>query len=64
MQTDRGTENAKLAFIQLFLREDGDKFAKEKSFMYGHSTSNQVNFYGILITVCNYSILFDVNASA
>lgn len=43
LRTDRGTENANVAFLQPFLRRDGeDSFAGEKSFMYGRSTSNQV----------------------
>ena len=43
MRADRGTENTNIAFLQPFLRDDGnDNFAKEKSFMYGRSTSNQV----------------------
>jgi len=45
LRADRGTENTNIAFLQPFLRDDGeDSFAKEKSFMYGRSTSNQVSF--------------------
>ena len=43
LRADRGTENTNIAFLQPFLRDGGnDDFAKEKSFMYGRSTSNQV----------------------
>ena len=49
LRTDRVTENTNLSFLQPFLRDDGeDDFAKEKSFMYGWSMSNQVG----IITVC------------
>ncbi|XP_065892437.1 uncharacterized protein [Dysidea avara] len=42
LRTDRGTENTNIAFLQPFLRDQhDDPFAKEKSFMYGQSTSNQ-----------------------
>ena len=44
LRADRGTENTNIAFLQPFLRDQGvDSFAKEKSFMYGRSTSNQVS---------------------
>jgi len=44
LRADRGTENTNIAFLQPFLRDGGDdSFAKEKSFMYGRSTSNQVS---------------------
>jgi len=40
LRADRGTENINIAFLQPFLRNNGeDSFAKEKSFMYGQSTS-------------------------
>lgn len=42
LRADRGTENTNIAFLQPFLWDQGvDSFAKEKSFMYGRSTSNQ-----------------------
>ena len=45
------------SIIQPFLREDGDaQFAKQKSFMYGHSPSNQVNFYRVHTDMYSYSI--------
>ena len=44
LHTDRGTENINLAFLQPFVRDGDDEFAKEKSFVYGRSTSNQVEF--------------------
>ena len=40
---DRGTENSRVAFLQPFLRRNGlDALAKENSFQYGRSASNQV----------------------
>ncbi|XP_065909324.1 uncharacterized protein [Dysidea avara] len=38
LRTDRGTENTNIAFLR---DQHDDPFAKEKSFMYGRSTSNQ-----------------------
>lgn len=43
LRTDRGTENAIIAFVQPTLRsQHSDVFAAEKSFRYGKSSSNQV----------------------
>ena len=43
VRTDRGTENVKVAFLQPFLRRNGqDVSAGTKSFQYGKSVSNQV----------------------
>ena len=40
------TENAKLSFMQPFLRRiHEDRLNGNKSFIYGKSTSNQVNAY-------------------
>ena len=60
LRTDRGTENTNLAFLQPFLRDGDDEFAKEKSFMYGRSTSNRIEF-NIRMKVIdnNYSFLAD-----
>ena len=53
LRTDRGTENTNIAFLQPFLRDQhDDPFAKEKSFMYGRSTSNQVCLPCISLFVC------------
>ena len=42
VRADRGTENAKIAFMQPFLRHQcSDDFARN-SFRYGRSVSNQV----------------------
>lgn len=46
VQTDRGSENVKLAFMQPFLRRnDTDSLANWKSFRYGRSVSNQVRHH-------------------
>ena len=43
LRTDAGTENSLLARIQPMLRhEHTDSFSKDKSHIYGRSTSNQV----------------------
>lgn len=43
VRCDGGTENNRIAFLQPFLRWNGqDAFAGEKSFQYGRSASNQV----------------------
>ena len=43
VRADRGTENTNVAFIQpCFRHYHVDSFAKDKSFMYGQSTANQV----------------------
>jgi len=43
LRADRGTENTNIAFLQPFFRDKhDDSFAKERSFMYSRSTSNQV----------------------
>lgn len=43
VRSDRGTENSKIAFLQPFLRRNGqDTLAGEGSFQYGRSASNQV----------------------
>ena len=49
LRTDRGTENTNIAFLR---DQHDDPFAKEKSFMYGRSTSNQVCLPCILLFVC------------
>ena len=44
LRGDRGSENAKVIFLQPFLRRNGqDGLAGENSFQYGRSVSNQVN---------------------
>lgn len=44
VRTDRGTENCTVAFLQPFLRRNGqDRLSKENSFQYGRSASNQVS---------------------
>ena len=46
LRADRGTENSIIAFVQPSLRSQHlDDLAKEKSFRYGKSTSNQVCSY-------------------
>ena len=43
VRADRGPENAKVAFLQPFLRQrEQDGLAGEKSFQFGKSVSNQV----------------------
>ena len=43
VRTDRGSENAKIAFMQPFLRRHGtDSLSGLKSFRYGKSVHNQV----------------------
>ena len=49
VRADRGSENAKIAFMQPFLRRHGtDSLSGEKSFRYGKSVHNQV--------IANYNI--------
>lgn len=45
VQADKGTENAKISFLQPFLRyqgTDGHDAVPENSFRYGRSVNNQV----------------------
>ena len=52
LRADRGAENTNIAFLQPFLRDQhDDSFAKEKSFMYGQFTSNQVCLFGFVFTM-------------
>ena len=44
VRADNGTENSNIAAMQRCFRADGaDAMAGEKSFLFGKSTSNQVN---------------------
>ncbi len=44
VRSDCGTENTHIAFIQPCLQHHhSDSFAKDKSFLYGRSTANQVD---------------------
>ena len=52
------TENTKHSFLQPFLQDKAeDSFAKENSFMYGHSTSNQVSSLSIKNTKVNFTLV-------
>lgn len=43
VRADNGTENVTIAGLQRFFRADHmDAFARDKSFMYGRSVTNQV----------------------
>ena len=42
VRADRGTENAKIAFMQPFLRHQAGDDSAQNSFLYGRSVSNQV----------------------
>lgn len=43
LRSDKGTENAKVAYLQPFLRRHGqDQLAGNQSVQYGRSASNQV----------------------
>jgi len=56
LRSDRGSDNAKVAFLQPFLRRNGqDGLAGENSFQYGKSVSNQVN---TKFTVCYFIQLY------
>ena len=55
IRSDKGTENVNVASTQRFYRRfQVDEFSGEKSFMYGHSTSNQQieAWWGILRKSC------------
>lgn len=59
LRTDRGTENSMIAVIQPMLRNShSDSFAREKSHIYGRSTSNQVynNKIVIIMILTLYSL--------
>ncbi len=59
VRADRGTENTTVAFIQPALRHyHMDSLAKEKSFLYGRSTANQVSF---ILKCKSYAILLIEN---
>ena len=46
LRADCGTKNTNVAFLQPFLRDNGEvSFLGARSFMYGRSTSNQVVKY-------------------
>ena len=52
LRCDRGSENAKVAYIQPFLRRHGtDPQSGSKSFQYGRSVSNQVYIYIYIIYI-------------
>ena len=56
IRSDRGSENSRIAYLQPFLRRHGtDSLAKEKSFQYGKSASNQVciNIYAMNSAIIN-----------
>lgn len=42
LRADLGTENAKVAYLQPFLRRHGQDSMVSKCFLYGRSTANQV----------------------
>lgn len=55
LRCDRGSENAKVAYIQPFLRRHGtDPQSGSKSFQYGRSVSNQriEQFWGTMRKWC------------
>ena len=55
LRCDRGSENAKVAYIQPFLRRHGtDPQSGSKSFQYGRSVSNQVYIIYILLYIYIY----------
>ena len=60
VRVDRGTENSTIAYLQPFLRRNGqDSFAGEKSFLYGQSITNQVyRCISSLISVWNLLLVF------
>lgn len=58
---DLGSENLNIAGIQRFFRDsDTDHFAREKSFVFGKSTSNQVRhgFYSKYFNLTLASYMF------
>lgn len=58
VRADRGPENAKVAFLQPFLRQrEQDGLAGEKSFQFGKSVSNQVGNFILGVGVFNYILL-------
>jgi hypothetical protein len=57
IRADRGTENVNVEALQRFFRRSSeDDFARDKSFMYGRSTSNQriEAWWGLLRKGCTY----------
>ena len=60
VRADRGSENAKVAFMQPFLRRDGtDSQADWRSFHYGRSVANQVCACDALFTIHTIAFIIE-----